>query len=131
MTTRPRSVCMAFTLILINILIWLAFSIIVTANLHPAIPNQHLIKTIMASLAFVIAALLSVLLFFLSRQNHTAYFLALGLFVSLSFAAIFDDFGLIDLVVLVINVAPMALLIKDRSWYLQAKARSINNQKTA
>jgi len=131
MNSRPRSVSAALALILLNVLIWFAFGIIVAANVHPALPTSSLIKGVMAFLAFATAGILLILLALLFRQNRVAYFLTLGLLVAISILTIFDDFGLADFVVLIINIAPIILLIKDRAWYLQARSSLVGGQKTA
>jgi hypothetical protein len=121
MNTRPYSVSAVLTLIAVNILIWFVFGVIVAANIHPALPNSVLIRGIMAFLSFATAGVLFILLVLLARQNRLAYFLTLGLLVAISVLTIFDDFGMADLVVLIFNIAPATLLIKDRAWYLHAK----------
>jgi hypothetical protein len=131
MKKRPISITVTLGFIFINILIWLAFGIIVAANLHPALPDQPVVKTVMASLALAVAVVLSVLVFFLIRHSRIAYYLTLGLFTALSLAALFDNFGWIDLVVLIINLVPIILLIKERSWFLQIKTGIIEDQKLA
>jgi hypothetical protein len=128
MKTRPYSVSAVLALIAVNVLIWFVFDIIVAANVHPALPNSTLIKGIMAFLSFATAGILLILLVLLGRQNRLAYFLTLGLFVAISVLTIFDDFGMADLVVLVLNIAPATLLIKDRAWYLQAKPNAVASQ---
>ena len=117
MNTRPRSVTAAFLLILVNIFIWFGFGILVAGHLHPALPDQPFVQTMMALLAFAIAAVLAALYFFLARRSRVAYFLTLGLLAAVSLATFFDDFGWSDLAVLLLNLAPVALLIKDRAWY--------------
>jgi|WetSurMetagenome_2_1015567.scaffolds.fasta_scaffold101723_3 hypothetical protein len=118
MNGYPRSVSITLSLILLNILIWFSFAIIVAANLHPALPTSPLFKGIMTFLAFTIAIILLILLIFLTKHNRVAYFLTVGIFVITSVVTIFDDFGWVDFIVLVIGLAPIILLAKDRAWYL-------------
>jgi predicted membrane channel-forming protein YqfA (hemolysin III family) len=59
-----------------------------------------------------------VLFFLLWRRIQPAWYVALGFLAVTSILAIFDDFGWTDLLVLVINLVPIILLIKDRAWYL-------------
>jgi lysylphosphatidylglycerol synthetase-like protein (DUF2156 family) len=122
-TNRPLSVTATLVFILLNILVWLALGVIIAANAHPTLPDLPLVKGTMAFLAFVTAFILLGLFIFLSKRNWIAYFLALALFVATSLLTIFDEFGLADLVVLTINIAPIVLLIKDRAWYLQVRPR--------
>jgi lysylphosphatidylglycerol synthetase-like protein (DUF2156 family) len=121
MTNRPFSVSVTSILILLNALIWLAFGVIVAANAHPALPDLPIVKGIMAFMAFAAAGIFLAVFISLGKRSRIAYFIALGVFVATSFLTIFDDFGLVDLAVLAINIAPIILLIKDRTWYLQVK----------
>jgi predicted membrane channel-forming protein YqfA (hemolysin III family) len=73
----------------------------------------------MAILALLTTGLLMGLWLFLRRRSRLAYYLALGLLAVISLLTITDEFGLSDLIVLIITVAPLMLLIKDRAWYLQ------------
>ena len=82
----------------------------------------------MAFLSLAIAGLLLGLSFFLGQRRQIAYFLSLGLLIITSILIIFDDFGVVDLVVLVINLVPIALLIKDRDWYLQPRPGVIGSR---
>jgi predicted membrane channel-forming protein YqfA (hemolysin III family) len=56
---------------------------------------------------------------FLRRRSSLAYYLTLGLLSVISLLTLTDDFGLSDLIVLIITIAPFVLLIKDRGWYLE------------
>jgi len=127
MAKRPLSVSIAFIFILLNAFIWLAFSVIIAANVHPALPNIPVLKGIMAFLSFATTGILLGLFIFLGKRSRIAYFIALGLFVAISLLTIFDQFGLADLVILVINIVPIILLIKDRTWYLQIKPHALGD----
>jgi lysylphosphatidylglycerol synthetase-like protein (DUF2156 family) len=127
MTNRPLSVSAALILILLNALVWLALGVIIAANVHPALPDQPLIKGVMAFLALATAGILLGLFIFLGRHSRVAYFIALGLLIATSLLSILDEFGLADLVFLAINIAPIILLIKDRTWYLQMRSRAVES----
>jgi len=127
--TRPGSISVCLALIFLNALIWLAFGIIVAANVHPALPDSPLIKTSMAFLAFVTAAILLSLFYLLSKQNRSAYFIALAILAIVSVVTLFDNFGWVDFIVLVIGLIPLILLIKDRAWYLGVKPEPEENQR--
>ena len=122
---RPLSVSVSLIFILLNAIVWLAFGAIIAANAHPALPNQSLLKGVMAFLSFTTAVILLGVFIFLVKRNRIAYFIALGLFVATSLLTIFDQFGLSDLFILAINIVPIILLIKDRAWYLQVKSRVV------
>jgi hypothetical protein len=119
MDTHPRSVTAMSVFIILNIIFWVAYGVIVVFNLHPALPDQPLIKGIMAILSFAAAGFLLWAFVFLKRHNRVAYYLALAFFCVAILFTIFDEVGWIDLIVLAINVIPLILLIKDRGWYLQ------------
>lgn len=122
MTYRPPSVSAALFFILLNALIWLTLGIIIAFNAHPALPDAPLLKGIMAFLSLLTAGILLSLSVFLGQRSRMAYFLTAGLLIAISFLTVFDQFGLVDLVVLAINIVPIILLIKDRAWYLPAQA---------
>lgn len=119
METQPRSVAITFGFILLNILIWFTLGIIIAFDLHSAMPDQPLVKGIMAILSFAAAGTLSITLFFLQKHNHAAYYLMLLYLGIASLLIFFDDVGLVDLVALALSILPIILLIKDRVWYLQ------------
>jgi hypothetical protein len=125
MTNRPLSVSVTLIFILLNALVWLALGTIIAANAHPALPDLPLLKGVMAFLSFANAVILLCLFVFLGKRNRIAYFIALVLLVGSSLLTIFDQFGLVDLVILVINIVPIIFLLKDRTWYLQAKPRPV------
>jgi hypothetical protein len=118
MTKRPISVIVTSVFILINMLIWLALGVIIAAQLHPALSVPPAARGIMAFLSIALAAILLALFIFLNKGNRAAYFLTLAFFAFTAILTFFDDVGLSDLVVLAINILPLVLLIKDRSFYL-------------
>ncbi len=121
MTNRPLTVNANFAFILLNALIWLVLGIVVAADIHPALPDNPTMRGIMAALSLVITAILVTLFIFLLKRFRMAYYLTLVFFALTSLLTIFDQVGLSDIVVLVINIIPIVLLIKDRAWYLQGK----------
>ena len=128
MTNRPLSVSAALIFTLLNALVWLALGVIIAANAHPALPDVPIIKGIMAFLSFATSGILLGLFVFLGKRSRIAYFITLGLFIAISLLTIFDQFGLVDLVILIINIVPIILLIKDRAWYLQVRPKPIESQ---
>jgi hypothetical protein len=124
MDSHPRSVTAMSVFIVLNIIFWVAYGVIVAFQLHPALPDQPLIKGIMALLAFAAAGLLLGLFVFLRKHSRLAYYLALAFFCIAALFTIFDEIGWIDLIVLAINIIPIILLVKDRNWYLQAPKRA-------
>jgi peptidoglycan/LPS O-acetylase OafA/YrhL len=118
MNHRPLSVTLTYGFIILNIIVWFSLGIIIAFNLHPAMPNQSLVKGIMSALSFAAAGVLLVIFIFLKKHSRVAYYLMLiGLGVA-TLLTIFDDFGPADLAVLALSLIPLILLIKDRQWYL-------------
>ena len=109
--------------ILLSSVVWLALGYIVAADLHPTLPPLEDIQWMMSSASLFIGIVLLGLIFFLRNRSRTAYFFTVALLAALSILTIMDDFGLIDLAVLVINFVPFILLVKDRDWYLEPKSR--------
>ena len=129
MTNRPHSVSVCLGFILLNALVWLVFGTIFAANAHPSLPDHPLVRGLMAILSFTLAAILLGLFLFLLKRNRIAYFISTGLLISTSLLTIFDQFGLADLAIIIINFIPVILLIKDRAWYIQLKnTLSIQNR---
>lgn len=126
MDSRPRSVTITHGFIILNISIWFALGIIIAFNLHPAMPDQPLVKGIMAILSFAAAGTLLGSFIFLRKHSRLAYYLALAFFCISFLLTLFDDVGLVDLVALVFSVIPLVLLIKDRGWYLQPQPHAVH-----
>jgi predicted membrane channel-forming protein YqfA (hemolysin III family) len=117
MVNRPRSVSAALVFILLNALIWLALGLIIALHLHPALSDNPLVRGVMAGLSFGAAAILLELFFVLRRRSRLAWYLVLGFLALTCVLTIFDQVGLVDLVVLVINLVPIVLLIVGRGWF--------------
>ena len=119
MKKTPISVSVTLILLLINAFVWLVFAIIVGTGLHPGIPKIDLVKWVYTSLSVLATAVLTCLWFYLRRQSRVAYYLTLASLAFVCILTFFDDFGLADIIFLIIPIAPLVLLIKDRAWYLQ------------
>ena len=119
MNKRPFSVRVVFVLIALDALLWLALGLIIAVDAHPALPVQANIKTMMAILSLVAAVVLLGLSMFLAKRSRVAYYLTLAFLLVASLLIILDEIGWIDLVVLAIQIIPIILLLKERTWYLQ------------
>ena len=117
----PISFSITLIFILLSAAIWLALGFIVAADLHPALPYLEGIQWMMSMVSLFIGIFLLGSIFFLRNRSRPAYFLTIVLLASVSILTIMDDFGLVDLVVLLINFIPFILLVKDRDWYLGSK----------
>jgi FtsH-binding integral membrane protein len=126
MNHRPLSVTVTYGFIILNIVIWFALGILIGFNLHPAMPDQPLVKEVMTILSFAAASALLATFVFLQKHSRAAYYLLLiGLGIA-SLVTIFDDVGLVDLAALALSLIPFGLLIKDRGWYLQTRQGAAN-----
>ena len=118
---KPLSVTVTWVLVVVNSLLWLGFGVIIAADLHPSLPLPPELNAVFAALCIGIAVFLLAAAFFLHKHSKIAYYLLLIFFALTSIVTVFDDFGLSDLIFVVINLIPLLLLIKDRGWYMQAK----------
>ena len=102
---------------LVNCLTWLILGVLIVTNAHPALPDQPVIMGVMAALSFGAAGILFILFLLIYRRNRFGYFLTLAALLITALLTFFDDFGLSDLIVVLIILVPVVLLIKDRAWY--------------
>jgi lysylphosphatidylglycerol synthetase-like protein (DUF2156 family) len=121
MNKRPVSVSVTLLFILLNALIWLTLGVVIAVNIHPGIQSvPPTVKGVMAGLSFAAAAVLLVLCILLAKRIRVAWYAAILALVVSASLSIFDDFGWSDLIMLVINLVPIILLVKERAWFLQA-----------
>ncbi len=120
MQTTSRWITAIPVLLGLNALVWLGFGALVAFNLHPALPDLPLLKAGLAAASLCLAASLLALAYWLSKRSRTAYFVTLGGLALIAVAFLFDDFGWIDFACLVLNLLPLALLLKARAWFLAA-----------
>jgi chromate transport protein ChrA len=117
---RPLSAKITLLFILVNCLTWLILGVLIISNAHPALPDQPVIMGIMAALSFAAAGILYILFLLIYRRNRFGYYLTLAALTITALLTFFDDFGLSDLIVLMVILIPVVLMVKDRTWYLQA-----------
>jgi lysylphosphatidylglycerol synthetase-like protein (DUF2156 family) len=123
MIHRPLSVTITLIFLFLNALVWLALGVIIAANIHPALPDLPIVKGVLVILSLCASGILLGLLFLLRKRSRIAWFVALGFLAITSILTIFDDFGWTDLIVLVINIIPIVLLIKNRAWFLKGRVQ--------
>jgi hypothetical protein len=119
MTTPPSTVRTTRLLVLLNALLWLLFGIITAAGVHPSFREAGLLRWAMAGSAFLAAIVLAALAEMLKRRPRIGCILTVALLAVMILASLLDDFGLADLLFVLITLLPLALLLKDRSWYLR------------
>jgi len=99
-------------------LVWVLFGVIIVARLHPALPDLPIIRWGIGLTAVLAGALLAVLDILLFRRNPFAYWALVAGLIILALANLLDQFGWIDLLIMALTLIPVALLIRDRKWYL-------------
>jgi len=118
MTTPPSTVRIARLLVLLNALIWLLFGVITAAGAHPSFREAGFLRWAMAASAFIAAIILVALAGLLKRRSRFGYILTVVMLAVMILASLFDDFGLADLLFVLVTLLPLASLLKDRAWYL-------------
>jgi hypothetical protein len=119
MTNPPSTVPTARLLVLLNALLWLLFGIITAAGVHPSFREPSLLRWTMAASAFIAAVILVVFAGLLKRRSRFGYLLTVALLAVMILASLFDDFGLADLLFVLVTLLTLALLLKDRAWYVR------------
>ena len=117
--SRLAPVAIAHALILLGALIWFLLAVLLALNAHPAFPNDPLTRNVMAILSLVAGCVILVLLILLRQRRRLAYFGMLAALAAAALSLFFDDVGQADLLFLAITIIPIALLIRDRPWYLR------------
>ena len=117
MKTRPPTVTAALLLMALTAAFWFGFAVLTACGVIRSIPAGW-VRWIMAALALGTSAVLAGLAVLLRRRYRPAYYAAALLLAIIAVLSITDDFGLWDLFSLLICLAALALLLKDRAWYL-------------
>jgi lysylphosphatidylglycerol synthetase-like protein (DUF2156 family) len=115
----PLSVSAVLLSLLLSAFIWFGFAVLVLAGAHPGLPKDTAVQWIMAALAFGSGCALIVSAWALGKRIRIAYYLVTAFLAVLAVLTVADDVGWVDLVYLVIVIAPLVLMLKDRAWYLR------------
>ena len=118
----PVTVRIAFSLIFLVAFVWVLFGVIVVARLHPALPDLPAIRWGIGFTAIFAGAILAGLDVLLLKRNRFVFWALLVGLIFLALATFLDQFGWVDLLILLFTLVPAVLLIRDRKWYLQAPA---------
>lgn len=130
MTKRSLFVIATYFFILLNMLIWLVLGVIIAANAHPALPVMPAVRMVLAILSMFMASIIAVLFISLYRGSRWAYYLTLAIFIFTAILTIFDNVGLADIIVLVLNIIPIVLLILGRTWFLHTSTPKMQSGST-
>jgi hypothetical protein len=57
--------------------------------------------------------------FLLQRRHRLAFLSVISLLMMISILTVTDEFGITDLAILILHLAPLALLVYSRRWFLQ------------
>ena len=131
MTTPPSSITATRSLLAVLAFLWLAFGITVAVNAHPSYKDAASVRWTMATMASGAAIILAVLASRLKRRSRLSYWLTIALLTLMIFVGLFDELGLADFVYLVLTLIPLALLIRDRNWYLSTPPAPAQHQRAA
>jgi len=115
----PRTTITTQILILLNAAIWAGYAIYTLLTRNTAGIGLSAATWIMSALALAAAAALVVVVLLLRKRNRWGYPFGLALLALIAVLSITDEFGLLDALSLLISLAPLILLIRDRNWYLQ------------
>ena len=128
MSKYPPTVVAVLMFLLVNAMIWIGFSVITAAGAHAGLPSEPAVRWIMAGLALGCGCILIGLAAALARRVRIAYYLITAILAVLAVLTITDDVGWIDLAYMGLVVVPLALLLKDRKWYLRKDAAMQNDR---
>lgn len=117
MTPPPLTVTVARLLIVINALVWLGFGVIVLAGAHPAMPDSLLLRGVMIVGGLLAGVTLALLALLLGRPRRGVYLISLTALAILAALSITDQVGLVDLVVLALQLVAIACLLHGRAWF--------------
>lgn len=128
MSKYPPTVVAVLVFLLVNAMVWIGFSVLAAAGAHAGLPSEPAVRWIMAGLAFGCGCVLIGLAAALARRLRIAYFLMTAVLAVLAVLTVTDDVGWIDLAYMALVVVPLALLLKDRKWYLRKDAAVQNDR---
>ena len=105
-------------LVLITAAFWFLFSLTVVLGGHVSYNQLGVYRWLMAGLTFLVSLFLLVLRHFLRRQFKPAWIVGVLTLTAMLLAGFMDELGWMDYIFIVLTLVPLALLIKDRQWYL-------------
>jgi hypothetical protein len=119
MKDTPKSVPVTTVFIILNAIFWLAYTVITAFGGTHLTTVPIIVKWTIILLAFGSSAILTGIAIFIRRQNRFAFFFGLLMLTIIAVLSITDEFGWLDFFSLLISLIPLALLLKDRNWYLK------------
>ena len=117
-STIPLTVRFTLIFFLVIAVLWFIFSLFVVMGGNITYFQIGAFRWIMAGLTFLASIILLVLWYFLHRRFRPAWYISILLLAAMILAGFMDELGLIDYAFIILYLIPLALLIKDRKWYL-------------
>lgn len=114
----PLTVKITLALVLITAAFWFLFSLTVVLGGHVSYNQLGVYRWLMAGLTFLVSLFLLALRHFLRRQFKPAWIVGVLTLTAMLLAGFMDELGWMDYIFIVLTLVPLALLIKDRQWYL-------------
>ena len=105
---------------LLNAAFWLAYAILVAFGWAGSYLAASAMKWVESSSPWAAPRPWRAAWYFLRRRSRPGYYFAGVLLAVIAVLSITDEFGLPDLISLLLSLVPLGLLLKDRKWYLQA-----------
>ena len=121
MKNAPVVIKIALAFMLINALMWFVIGVLVAVNVHPGVPDDAALKSLMMLGMFGGAVILALLYLLLRRQRRLAFFITLVVLAVIIMLTLFDQVGWADIVGLALAFIPFVLLILGRKVFLQVK----------
>lgn len=118
LTNRLDSIKMAQALLFLNGFIWLAFGIYSLVSLSDKYPEQSIIYWIIPLLMFGNSGAMLLSAFLLGRQQRVFYYFTGAVVLINIILTVTDQFGLFDLITLLIDLLLIGILILKRKWFL-------------
>ncbi len=109
-------------LVVVASMIWFGMALLIALGLHPALPQQPAYRWLMGILALVASIGLITCYSIMRRGRTWAYNLLAVMLLGIVVLSVMDQFGWVDLLVLVIHLSALTLLLMDRRHYLDADA---------
>ena len=119
MNTRPKTILVTQILILLNAAIWAGYGLYTLLTRNTAGTGLSAATWIMSALALASAVALVGVVLLLRKRNRWGFYFGLALLALIAVLSITDEVGLLDVLSLLVSLAPLILLIRDRKWYLR------------
>ena len=117
-STTPLSVRITLVLFLVIAGSWFVFSLFVVMGGNITYFHIGAFRWVMAGITFLASIIVMVLWALLRKHFKPAWYASVLLLAAMILAGFMDELGLIDYAFIVLYLIPLALLIKDRKWYL-------------